>query len=177
MRKVLFPFFCCLVLISCEQKPKKVESAYVVDTSSFKEVADVATVDFKGLEPWFQKDDEKTYVINFWATWCLPCVKELPYFEYLNQEYKGENVEVILVSLDFPNQKKKRLIPYINKKKLQSKVIHLDDPNEQEWIDKVDKNWTGAIPATLIYNKEKRRFFEQSFSYEDLEYELKQFLN
>ncbi len=176
MRKFLF-FLCFFLLVSCKQESKKNEAKFAVDTTNFREVSNITTVDFSGLEPLFHKDDEKTYVINFWATWCLPCVKELPYFEYLNQEYKNKNVEVVLVSLDFPNQKEKRLIPYINKKKLQSKVIHLDDANEQVWIEKVDENWSGAIPATLIYNKKKRKFFEQSFTYGDLEYELKQILN
>lgn len=177
MRKLFFVLICTTTFISCIESKKKESNKLVVDTSNFKEVTNVATVDFSGLEPWLKKDDDKTYVVNFWATWCLPCVKELPYFEFINQEYKSKNVEVILVSLDFPNQKEKRLIPYINKKKLQSKVIHLDDANEQVWIAKVNENWTGAIPATLIYNKEKQKFYEQSFTFKELESELKQFIN
>ena len=113
-------------------------------------------------------------MINFWATWCLPCVKELPYFERINQEYK--DVEVILVSLDFPKQKEKRLISFVNKKKIQSQVIHFDDFNEQVWIPKIDKNWSGAIPATIIYNKNKRKFYEQSFTEEELQKEVQSFL-
>ena len=123
------------------------------------------------------QENEKTYVVNFWATWCLPCVKELPYFEYLRQEYKDKGVEVVLISLDFPKQKSKRLIPYINTKKLQSQVIHFDDFNEQEWIPAIAEDWTGAIPATLIYNSGKRKFYEQSFTYKELENELQSFIN
>tara|TARA_R110002073_G_scaffold15953_2_gene62090 strand:- start:23437 stop:23973 length:537 start_codon:yes stop_codon:yes gene_type:complete len=177
MRKLFFIVCLCLTLASCKKESKKDKHVnYVVDTSSFVEVSDVHTVDYEGLKPIFNKEDNKIYVINFWATWCLPCVKELPYFEKINQDYKDENVEVILVSLDFPKQKQTRLIPYINKKKLQSEVIHFDDVNEQFWIADINESWTGAIPATLIYNKDKRKFYEQSFAFEELKKEIELFI-
>ena len=123
-----------------------------------------------------ERADGKTYVINFWATWCAPCVKELPAFEKIKEEYKEKNVEVILVSLDFPKHVDKRLIPFINKKKLQSKVVLLDDVNEDFWIKAIDSTWSGALPATLIYNSKKRAFFEKNFVYETLEKEVQSFL-
>lgn len=175
--KKLVLFVVSVMLISCQGKDEIKSKSFNIDTSAFEEVAEVNTVDYEGLAPFLEMNDDKTYVVNFWATWCLPCVKELPYFEYVNQNYKSKNVEVILVSLDFPDQKTSRLIPYINKKKLQSKIIHLDDPNEQVWISKVDESWSGAIPATIIYNKNKRKFYEQSFTLDQLKQELKQFIN
>ena len=90
-------------------------------------------------------------VINFWATWCGPCVKELPYFEKLNHDNK--NVQVLLVSMDYdldPNPEKVKR--FMERKKLQSKVVILAEENPNEWIDKIDKNWTGALPSTLVIN-------------------------
>lgn len=142
-----------------------------------KKISSVKTYNFKELEPLLEKKDDKIYIINFWATWCAPCVKELPYFEKINKDYASENVEVLLVSLDFPKQVEKKLIPFINKKKLQSEVVFLNDVNEDVWIKAIDENWSGAIPATIIYNKNKRKFYEQSFDYITLENELKTFLN
>ncbi len=176
MRKTFLIFCSILFFISCDSEKKKKKKEISIDISSFVEVKDISTVNYEGLAPYLSKEDDKIYVVNFWATWCLPCVKELPYFEYINQEYKKDNVEVILVSLDFPNQKESRLIPFINKKKLLSTNIFLDDDNEQVWIAKVDESWSGAIPATLIYSKSKRKFFEQSFTLKELENEVKQFL-
>jgi len=133
--------------------------------------------DFNGLEPLLNKKDDKTYVVNFWATWCKPCIAELPGFEKLQEEYIDKNVEVILVSLDFPRMYKSHLIPFVKENKLKSSVVILDDPKQNDWIPKVDENWSGAIPATIIYNKNKRMFFEQSFNYIELETEVKQFIN
>jgi len=98
----------------------------------------------------FQQKNDTTYVINFWATWCAPCVKELPYFEKLNQKYTDKKVKVILVSQDFSKQLEKKLKPFLEKNKLQSEVLVLIDPDANSWIDKVNPAWSGAIPATVI---------------------------
>ena len=178
MRNLLFFVGLLFLVISCKEGK---ESKLKKPSNSSKFVAvtidDVPTVDYLGLKPSLEIKDDKTYVVNFWATWCAPCIKELPYFEKVNEQYKDRNVEVILVSLDFPKQKEKRLIPFINKRKLKSEVIHFDDVNEQMWIAEISENWSGSIPATLIYNKNKRKFYEQSFTEEELKNELKSFIN
>jgi thiol-disulfide isomerase/thioredoxin len=157
-----------LVFNSCKKEEKK---------QDFKAITNVKSYTYNELKPLLNRKDNKTYVINFWATWCAPCVKELPAFAKLKEQYADKNVEVLLVSLDFPKQKEKKLIPFINKKKIQSKVLLLDDVNEDYWIKQIDDQWSGAIPATLIYNANSRKFYEQSFDYTTLENELKTFLN
>jgi len=137
----------------------------------------IKILDFDELQAYLEsKDSKNTYVVNFWATWCVPCVKELPYFEQLNANYSNKNVEVILVSLDFPKQIEKKLIPFLEKKKLKSEVIVLNDVDSNRWIPKVNEDWSGAIPATVIYNKVKSIFYERSFNYMELQTELKQFI-
>ncbi len=153
-----------LIVFSCKSENNEV-------------VEELKVYDFEALEPLLNKTDDKVHVINFWATWCAPCIKELPYFEELNANYKSKNVEVVLVSLDFPKQYDNKLKPYIIKNKLMSQVIALDDTDTNTWIPKVDEDWSGAIPATIIYNKDKRRFYERSFNYEELQKEVKNFLN
>ena len=111
---------------------------------------DVKMVDFEGLQEYLDGfGNDKTLVINFWATWCVPCVKELPYFEAATQAYTRDEVEVILVSLDFPDELERRVIPFVEEKTLKSKVILLNDPDANSWIDKVSPKWSGAIPATV----------------------------
>ena len=119
------------------------------------------------LNTYIKENNSKPLVINFWATWCAPCVKELPYFEKLNQE--NQNVKVILVSLDFEKQVESKLIPFLKKKKIISTSIYLADKDYNSWLPKIDKNWSGSIPATVIFNQDKKIFVEQDFSnYEEL---------
>ncbi|MFY0673506.1 MAG: redoxin domain-containing protein [Bacteroidia bacterium] len=131
---------------------------------------------FNDFKPLLEKDNDTTYVINFWATWCKPCIEELPYFEAIGEKYKGQKLKIILVSMDFENRVKKGVIPFIEKNKIKSKVVVLDDPAQHEWIPKIDKSWTGAIPATYIYRSKKSKFYEQSFTKEELEKAIKPFL-
>lgn len=129
---------------------------------------------FDQFEPWLHRKSDTTYVVNFWATWCKPCVAELPYFEQLHEAYKDEKVKVVLVSLDFPKQIDKKLVPFIEKHQLQSEVVVLLDGKYNNWIDKVDTSWEGSIPITIIYNNENRKFIGDQFhDFEDLESSLK----
>jgi thiol-disulfide isomerase/thioredoxin len=108
-------------------------------------------------------DSNKVYVINFWATWCKPCVEELPLFFELEEKLKHKKVEFIYVSLDFIKQLEKSLVPFLNKNKVRSKVIVLDQKNANEWMEKIEADWSGSIPATLFYNSISRKFHEGKF--------------
>lgn len=132
--------------------------------------------DYEGIKKFLEPQNAKIYVVNFWATWCAPCVKELPHFEALNDNYPSE-VEVLLISLDFPNQIETKLKPFLKHKQLKSKVIVLDDVDMNSWIPEIDPNWDGAIPVTLIFNNEKRQFYPQSFTYDQLVSEVEKFIN
>ena len=116
---------------------------------------------------------DSVYVINFWATWCGPCVKELPYFEQLNDKYTDRAFKQILVSLDAPKKLESKVIPFIEKRGLKSEVVLLADGKYNNWIDKVDPNWSGAIPITLIIKGKEKLFYEKEFhSMEEIEIEL-----
>ncbi len=134
----------------------------------------IETVNFEQLQPYLNKKDEKVHIINFWATWCIPCVEELPFFESLNEKY--EDVELTLISLDFPSKIEERLIPFVEENKLKGEVVLLDEPDGNIWIPKIDPAWSGAIPATVIYKGNKRKFYEQSFNFETLEEEVLTFM-
>ena len=119
---------------------------------------------FSSLEPLFRIQNDTTYVINFWATWCKPCLEELPYFEAFNAEIRDEKVKVILISLDFPKQLNSRLLPFVEKKQLKSQVIALLDGKYNDWIDKVSPKWSGAIPVTYIYKGRQNRLITTPYS-------------
>ncbi|MGM0497579.1 MAG: TlpA disulfide reductase family protein [Bacteroidota bacterium] len=122
--------------------------------------------DYKHL---LHQTDDTTYVINYWATWCAPCIKEMPAFVKLEENYKNKKLKIILTSMDFGNNVTERVRGFMNKHSIDSEVVVLDDPDSNSWIDKVSPEWSGGIPATLIYNKDKRLFFEKEFTYKELE--------
>ena len=162
-----------ILVFSCKNEVKEI----VIAEAEVNNTVELEVYDFDGLEPLLNKQGDKVYVVNFWATWCAPCLKELPHFEKLNANYTEKNVEVLLVSLDFPFNYDKKLKPFIKEHNLQSKVVALDDTDMNSWMPKISEEWTGAIPITIIYNKDKRQFYERTFTYNELEDEIKQFLN
>lgn len=128
----------------------------------------VKKIDSDALEALTYSMNDTTYVVNFWATWCSPCVKEIGYFEELHRQRESEKVKVILVSLDFPNQIDRRVVPFLKEKEITAEVLLMTDLDYNSWIDRIDPSWSGAIPATLIYNKETRVFLEQELSRDEL---------
>jgi thiol-disulfide isomerase/thioredoxin len=128
----------------------------------------VPEVTFATFQNQLKHNTDTVYVINFWATWCAPCRKELPLFEKIHNDFSGKKVRVLLVSLDFPNQAEKSLSAFISSGKITAPVILLNEPDANSWIDKVDPSWSGALPATLIYKKTNRRFFEKELTYDEI---------
>lgn len=186
MYKFYFIFLYSVLLFSCEHKEAASEKketstehsiiTRVPDQRVQKDGLTVGLYTYEAFKKYLEAENDTTYVVNFWATWCKPCVEELPSFEQLYQNYKDKKVRLILVSLDFEKQIESKLIPFMNKHQLKGEVLVLKQKGMNDWIDKIDPSWSGALPATVIYNKDKRAFFEQSFEYEELEARLQEFL-
>lgn len=123
---------------------------------------------FEEFEPLLQQKNDTTYVINFWATWCMPCVKEMPEFMEINEKFKNEKFKMILVSLDFESQLESKVKPFIKDKNIGAEVVLLADSKQHKWIDKVNENWGGSIPATIIYNKDFYLFKEETLTFDEL---------
>lgn len=129
---------------------------------------DLKVTDYEGLKPYLHKNTDTTYVVNFWATWCKPCVEEMPAFQKLRKQFEDKPFKLLLVSMDFPSQIDSRLKPYIKDNDIKAQVIVLDDTDSDSWISKVSEKWSGALPGTLIYNRDKRAFYEKAFDYKEL---------
>jgi len=134
----------------------------------------IQKIDGDGIAALSSLSDDTTYVLNFLATWCSPCVKEIAIFEKLHQDKTKPKVKVILVSLDFINQLESRVIPFLEEKGISAEVKIITDTDYNAWIDRVDPSWTGAIPATLIYNKDHRVFLEKELSHNELLTQIQQ---
>jgi thiol-disulfide isomerase/thioredoxin len=137
--------------------------------SGIAQTKTIPVVGFSAFQEKLTSTSDTVYIINFWATWCAPCRKEIPQFEQIHKDYSDDKVKVLLVSLDFPNQVEKSLKSFILSNKVTAPVILLNEPDANSWIDKVDPSWSGALPATLIFRRENRKFFEKELSYEDIQ--------
>ena len=135
--------------------------------------AQVRLLSLDELDKRVSKGKDTTYVINFWATWCSPCIAELPEFEKIGKTYASKPVKVLLVSVDFKSKIQKEVIPFVKKQGFKSEVFLLNESSQQEYISRVSENWSGAIPATLFIRNKKRYFFERSFTYLELEEQLR----
>ncbi len=126
-----------------------------------------------GLEELIDTKGEKLQVFNFWATWCGPCIKELPYFEKVRSSM-SDMVDINLITVDFVEDLEK-VNKFVARKDLKSRILLIDNVDYNSWIDKVDNRWSGAIPATLIINPSsgERRFVESELK----EGELEQLIN
>lgn len=130
--------------------------------------------DFK--EQYVQSKDT-VYVINFWATWCVPCVKELPIFEKSIQHYNNKPVRFYFLSLDFGDNAWKKANEYLDKRSFSFDSYLTTDDNANEWIPKVDKEWSGAIPATVFYMGNKKQFHEGKITEKQLNQYIEKMLN
>lgn len=95
-------------------------------------------------------------VINFWATWCKPCIQELPAFDSLTAS--NNTCKVLLVSLDFKEDIDKKVNPFLKKNQVMSDCVLLDEINGNDYINKISESWSGSIPATLFVYKGKKIF-------------------
>ncbi len=169
MRKYLtfgvFTFVFCLLLACGSNKASKNK--------------DVEVVNYEQLSSHLLQKDNTLYIVNYWATWCKPCVEELPHFMEVNKSLEGkDNVEMILVSLDNARNVETHVKPFIAENKIPVKCYVLDDIKKMnEWIPATDPSWSGAIPATIFYkNKERLFFIEGQLSKEELETQINKHL-
>ncbi len=138
---------------------------------------DIPVIDIPELVDLMDEEYPGVRVINFWATWCKPCVEELPLFEKINKDPRFDHVEIILVSVDFIEDLDTRVKKFIDRKNIQSIVMLMKNTDYNSWIDTVDPSWSGAIPATLILRpgQGERRFYEKQFRQGELEQLLLEF--
>jgi peroxiredoxin len=124
----------------------------------------VEVVDTAGLVRVLEQARGKdVVVVNFWATWCPPCVKEMPVFVELYRTYASKGVRLVSVSVDHPDTLVDRVQPFVKTHALPFPVYVLSDRSP----DNVDKalgvDWGGAVPATFVFDaagRLKKAWFE-----------------
>ena len=114
-------------------------------------------------------------VINFFATWCRPCVQELPWFEKNVPNFKEKNVKLLLVSLDYADDYPNTIAAFAKKHDINSQIVWLDESDPNFFCPKVDKRWEGTIPVSLMINNATH--FHAFYDYQLPEGQLKMALD
>ncbi len=117
-------------------------------------------------------------VINFWATFCKPCIEELPYYQTIINKYKDQKIKFLMVSMDLKDAYPQKIAAFVKENKYTNLVVWLNETNADYFCPKVDKAWMGGIPSTLFVNPKTgyRKFFEQQMKPEQFESELRKTL-
>ena len=124
------------------------------------------------------KESKTPLIVNFWATFCIPCLEEIPYFQEEVKKHAKDGLQLLLVSLDMEDDYKK-ISPFIAKRKFTAPVVWLNEYNADYFCPKVDSAWSGAIPSSLFINNKTgyRHFIEEKVSQEKLQQEINKILN
>ncbi len=137
-----------------------------------QEVKPIATIEeIKQIK---DNNKGKVMLINFWATWCKPCIKEFPELVKLYNSYKNKGFEIVFISVDVPEDVDSKVVPFLKKQDVDFVSYYNKFEKPDELINYIDKNWEGAIPSTYIYDKEGKLVTHilGSKSYEDFEKEI-----
>lgn len=139
-----------------------------------QEIKSIKATDLKKLIA----ESKTPLIINMWATWCKPCIEELPYFIEEIKDHRKDSLQLILVSLDFKEAFPEEIAAFAKKRKIDASIFWLDETDADYFCPKVDPKWSGAIPATLFINNKTgyRNFIEEQVSHEKLKKEIKAIL-
>lgn len=139
--------------------------------------ASIEKISSTDLEAYITQSDHPL-IISFWATYCTPCIKEIPYIQFTVDSFKNQKVELLLVSLDRRAYYPAEIAAFARKSGYTARILWLDETDPGYFCPKVDSRWTGGIPSSLFINNgtHYRRFFDRQLTEAQVGLEIKKML-
>lgn len=134
----------------------------------------VTLLDMESLDHLLNNRNGKVLFLNIWATWCIPCREEFPDIIKLVKEFRDEDVEFVGISVDYPDEIESKINPFIKEQKVNFPIFVQNFPEQEDFIDRLNKEWSGALPATFIFgNRGKlQKFLLGKHSYKEFKGEI-----
>ncbi len=150
---------------------------FVLVSATCLKAQSIASWKVEDVKNYIDKSDS-VLVINFWATFCKPCVEEIPYLQSISNKYKDQQVKLLLVSLDVPSFYPDKIKSFDTERGINSEVVWLNETNADYFCPAIDKSWSGVIPSTFFINKKTgyKKFIEEQMKPAQFENELKKAL-
>jgi len=140
-------FFAFLFLSACSDQSGQndQESSKTVSTK-------IETIDKAGFNRLIQHRNGQILLVNVWATWCVPCRDEFPDLVKIARHYKNENIEVIGISADYPDEIESKIKPFLKSQNAGFTNYVKNFEDDGDFINSVNPEWSGALPATFVYD-------------------------
>ena len=169
--RVLFTILFATALVPCVAQTTPAAATPASTTPAVKKIK------ITDLERTIAQSDHPL-IVNFWATFCVPCNKEIPYFQSTVAHYQEQGVELILVSLDLPDYYPARIATFAQGRGFTATMLWLDETDADYFCPRVDPRWTGGIPCSLFINNKTHyhRFFDRQLTEPQVDLEIKEML-
>ena len=159
MKNLIVSIFALILLVSCGKQAEKSEKRgsenSKIQAQTRGEIQyQVKPLDESGLKQMVARRNGKILFLNVWATWCVPCREEFPDLNKLAEQYKNSDVEFIGLSVDYPDEIESKIIPFLKKNPIKFQIYVQNFEDEGSLIQFLSKDWSGAIPATFIFDKD-----------------------
>jgi thiol-disulfide isomerase/thioredoxin len=118
-----------------------------------KPVGSVVPIDENGLTKLIGESKGRVVLVNFWATWCVPCVEEFPDLLKVRERYRHKGLDVLFVSADDPKHADREVIAFLKRLEVDFTTYIKQTKDDDSFINAVSPKWSGALPATFIFDR------------------------
>ncbi len=152
--RAAFYVFCLVVITGCGDAVAPSTAEPSPETGVETKTPEVTLATAEEIAQRLEAEKGKVVVVNFWATWCPPCVKEMPELVAFYEAHAGEELTFLSYTVDHPSTIGEAVMPFIEDQGLPFPVYVVNEPNPDPLMALLGGEFNGAVPATFVYNPE-----------------------